>query len=94
MEEERANPRFQGRILEDTRSAAVFPYFDRDGPCGYEIKNHGLTGFAPGGEKGLWMSQARGTDTALVIAEIAIDALSYAALHPDEHARYASLGGP
>jgi hypothetical protein len=28
-----------------------------------------------------------------VIAESAIDALSYAALHPDEHARYASFGG-
>ena len=39
------------------------------------------------------MSGVRGTDTALVIAESAIDALSYAALHPDENARYASFGG-
>lgn len=70
-----------------------FPHFDRDGPCGYEIKNHGFTGFAPGGEKGLWMSRVRGTDTALVIGESAIDDLSYAALHPDENARYASFGG-
>ncbi len=100
LEEERAiprellaNPRFEGRILEDSRSAAVFPHFDRDGPCGYEIKNHGFTGFAPGGEKGLWMSRVRGTDTALVIGESAIDDLSYAALHPDENARYASFGG-
>lgn len=100
LEEERAiprellaNPRFAGRILVDARSNAVFPHFDRDGPCGYEIKNHGFTGFAPGGEKGLWTSRARSTDTALVIAESAIDALSYAALHPDENARYASFGG-
>ena len=33
------------------------------------------------------------TDTSLVLAESAIDALSYAALHPDERARYASFGG-
>jgi hypothetical protein len=100
LEEERAiprdllaHPRFAGRILVDARSNAIFPHADRDGPCGYEIKNHGFTGFAPGGEKGLWMSRVRGTDTALVIAESAIDALSYAALHPDERARYASFGG-
>jgi DNA primase len=28
-----------------------------------------------------------------VLAESGIDALSFAALHPDEHARYASTGG-
>lgn len=100
LEEERAIPRelltdphFAGRILEDARSNAIFTHTDRDGPCGYEIKNHGFTGFAPGGEKGLWMSRVRSADTALVIAESAIDALSYAALHPDERARYASFGG-
>lgn len=36
---------------------------------------------------------ARKDDTALVIAESAIDALSYATLHPDENTRYASIGG-
>ncbi len=100
LEEERGiprslleHPRFAGRILVDARSNVVFPHADRDGPCGYEVKNRGFTGFAPGGEKGLWMSKARRTDTALVLAESGIDALSYAALHPDEHARYASFGG-
>ncbi len=100
LEEERAiprellaHPRFEGRILVDARSNAVFPHFDRDGPCGYEIKNRNFTGFAPGGEKGLWISVVKRTDTTLVIAESAIDALSYAALHPNEHARYASFGG-
>jgi hypothetical protein len=100
LEEERAiprelliHPRFVGRILVDARSNASFPHADRDGPCGYEIKNRNFTGFAPGGEKGLWMSRVQRTDTALVIAESAIDALSYAALHPDEHARCASFAG-
>jgi hypothetical protein len=72
LEEERAiprellaDPRFVGRILEDARSNAIFPHFDQNGPCGYEIKNHGFTGFAAGGDKGLWMSRVRGADTAL-----------------------------
>lgn len=87
------SPRFAGRIMTDFRGNAVFPHADKYGPCGYEIKNAGFTGFAPGGDKGLWFSAARKGDTALVIAESAIDALSYAALHPDPHARYASIGG-
>ena len=100
LEEERAiprellaHPRFAARVLVDARSNAIFPHADKDGPCGYEIKNRNFTGFAPGGEKGFWMSRVRSTDTALVIAESGIDALSYAALHPHEHARYASFGG-
>lgn len=64
-----ANPPFAGRILVDARSSAIFPHADKDGPCGYEMESHGFTGFAVGGEKGLWMSRVRGTDTALVLAE-------------------------
>lgn len=100
LEEERAiprellaHPRFAGKVLIDARSNVIFPHADQDGPCGYEIKNRGFTGFAPGGEKGLSVSGAKRTDTALVIAESGIDTLSYAALHPDEHARYVSFGG-
>jgi hypothetical protein len=100
LEEERAiprellaHPRFAGRILVDARSNVIFPHADRDGPCGYEVKNRGFTGFAPGGQKGLWISRVKCTDTALVLAESGIDALSYAALYPDDGARYASFGG-
>jgi len=57
------------------------------------LKNEWFTGFAPGGEKGLWISRVQRTDTALVLAESGIDALSYAVLHPDDNARYASFGG-
>ncbi|AGA92388.1 hypothetical protein Thimo_3736 (plasmid) [Thioflavicoccus mobilis 8321] len=88
-----AHPRFAGKVLVDACSNVIFPHVDRDGPCGYEIKNHRFTGFAPGGEKGLWISGVQRTDTALVLAESGIDALSYAALNPDENARYASFGG-
>ena len=100
LEEDRAIPRalleptrFAGKLLVDDRSNVIFPHADRDGPCGYEVKNRGFTGFAPGGEKGLWISGVRCTDTALVLAESGIDALSYAALYPDDGARYASFGG-
>jgi hypothetical protein len=100
LEEERNLPaallrgaRFAGRLKGDVRGNAIFPHADQDGPCGYEIKNRGFTGFAKGSDKGLWFSAARAGDSALVIAESGIDALSYAALHPDEQARYASTGG-
>jgi hypothetical protein len=63
--------------------------------CGYEIKNRGFTGFAAGGEKGLWWSHIRRTDRRLILAESAIDAVSHGALFPDaeDQTRYASLGG-
>lgn len=100
LEEERGiprrlleHPRFAGRVLVDARSNVIFPHADLDGPCGYEIKNRAFTGFGRGGVKGLWVSGVRRTDSALVIAESGIDALSYAVLHPDDHARYASFGG-
>jgi hypothetical protein len=43
----------------------------------------------------LWFSQTRAEDRRLVLAESAIDALSYAVLFPDaqDRTRYASLGG-
>lgn len=89
------SPRFAGRVRIDGRGNAVFPHFDVEGLCGFEVKNHGFTGFASGGEKGLWLSHAGKDDRRLVIAESAIDALSYAGLFPDseDHTRYGSLGG-
>jgi hypothetical protein len=90
-----SSPRFAGRVRIDRHGNAVFPHFDTTGLCGYEIKNHGFTGFAAGGEKGLWFSHAGPDDRRLVLAESAIDAMSHAALFPDDEdrTRYASLGG-
>lgn len=88
-----ASPRFVGRVRIDERGNAVFPHFDGAGLCGFEKKNEGFTGFATGGTKGLWESHNLPDDRCLVIAESAIDALSYAALFPDDRARYCSIGG-
>ena len=88
-----ADERFAGRIRIDARGNAVFPHFDAEGLSGYELKNVGFTGFAPGGAKALWLSHEFALDTRLVITESAIDALSHAVLFPDHFARYASIGG-
>lgn len=87
------SPRFVGRVRIDGHGNAVFPHFDADGLSGYELKNRGFTGFASGGEKGLWTSRSKDKDRRIVFAESAIDAMSYAALFPDELTRYASIGG-
>jgi len=85
--------RFAGRVRIDARGNAVFPHFDREGICGFEIKNRGFTGFATGGSKGLWLSQETPDDTRLVFCESAIDALSFAVLFPEGRTRYSSIAG-
>ncbi len=87
------SPRFAGRFRVDRRGNVLFPHHDKDGLCGYEIKNKGFTGFSAGGLKGLWFSACHTTDKTLVLAESAIDAISYHALNPDPFARYMSTGG-
>lgn len=100
LERDRAIPalaldywRFKGRVKIDQHGNAVFPHFDHDGICGYELRNSNFKGFASGGTKGLWLSKSSPSDRRLVICESAIDALSFAVLFPDGHARYASIGG-
>lgn len=88
-----ANERFFGHVRIDHRGNALFPHWNEDGLCGFEIKNAGFTGFAPGGVKGLWASRRQDQDRRLVIAETAIDALSYAVLKGDSHTRYLSTSG-
>ncbi len=89
-----AAPPFAGRIHEDRHGNAIFPHYNRAGLCGYEIKGPGFTGFAAGGVKGLWLSRSDPAGVRrLVVAETAIDALSYAALHGRPGTRYASTGG-
>jgi len=85
--------RFAGCVRVDQRHNALFPHYDQAGLCGYEIKNKGFTGFAPGGVKGLWSSRTKADDNQLVLVESAIDAFSYHILHGGNRTRYASTGG-
>jgi hypothetical protein len=87
------NRRFAGRIRIDARGNAIFPHFDADGLAGFEIKNHGFTGFSTGGTKAIWTSHVQNGDRRIAFCESAIDALSLAALEPDERTRYVSIGG-
>ncbi|MCI0623784.1 MAG: DUF3991 and toprim domain-containing protein [Acidobacteria bacterium] len=85
--------RFSDLIRVDFHGNAVFPHWNLSGLSGYEIKNHNFTGFAPGGEKGLWASHTDSEDLALVISETAIDALSHFALKRPKRTRYVSTAG-
>lgn len=100
LEEVRAIPRsllssqrFSECVRVDKRGNAIFPHRDSDGFTGWEAKNIGFTGFAPGGAKALWTSADFEGDDSLVVAESAIDALSYATLHGAQPSRYASIAG-
>lgn len=86
-------PRFADRLRVDERGNAVFPHFNEDGLCGWEARNRGFVSFAAGGIKGLWCSVPAKDDDRLVIAESAIDALSYAAITGDGRARFVSFSG-
>ncbi len=89
-----ALPRFAGCVRVDRRNNAIFPHYDKDGLCGFEIKNKDFTGFAPGGIKGLWFSKGQATDRQLLLVETAIDAYSWQTLHPNElWTRHMSIGG-
>lgn len=88
-----SDARFNSSWRQDARGNILFVHRDLDGISGYEVKNRQFTGFSPGGTKGIWHSAVRSSDRALVIAESAIDALSYHQLHPRADARYLSIGG-
>jgi Toprim-like/Protein of unknown function (DUF3991) len=88
--------RFAGTWAHDARGNALFVHRDDAGRVtGFEAKNVGFTGFAPGGTKAAWQSITRRDDRALVITESAIDALSHHQLHPDPQkaTRYLSTAG-
>jgi len=86
-------PIFSGCVRVDRRNNAIFPHYDKAGLCGFEIKNKDFTGFAAGGVKGLWFTQAKPTDKELVLTESAIDAMSFHVLQKGNFTRYMSTGG-
>jgi len=100
-----SHPRFKGRVLEDFGLNLAFPHYCRtpEGwvktgferrffyrrPDGVIEKKKGFNG---GGKRGLWFSNADKKDKLIIVAEAAIDALSYFQLKQTD-ACYASTGG-
>lgn len=85
--------RFRGTIHADASDNVIFAHRDREGICGYEIRNAGFKGFSEGGTKGLWHSITYPDDAKLVICESPIDCLSYYRLHDDGRTRYVAISG-
>lgn len=93
------DPRFARVVRTDERNNALFAHYNRQGISGYEIKNKGFTGFAAGGQKGLWFTSNIHQAKRVVITETAIDALSHAEFQRRNKANepaktaYVSFGG-
>lgn len=88
-----ALPAFLETVRIDSRGNVLFPHYDSEGLCGFEVKNYGFTGFSAGGKKGLWFSKAEPSARTLVFAESAIDAISYYILNTGNNFRVISTGG-
>ena len=89
--------RFTGRIFSDRYKNVLFPHFKHDGICsqicGIEYKQTDKAFFAKGSEKTFWRSNAKATDTTLIIGEAVIDALSHYVLRENDNGTYLVTGG-
>lgn len=93
------DPRFAPVVRTDDRNNALFAHYNKQGISGYEMKNKDFTGFAAGGQKGLWFTSNINHAERVVITETAIDALSHAEFQRRNKANqpaktaYVSFGG-
>jgi hypothetical protein len=86
--------RFWGTFrLRTISGEVIFPHYDPDGITGFERKHPERTRFAKNGRRAVWHSRTFKCDRYLVIAESAIDAMSFHQLQPRRDARYMSTGG-
>jgi hypothetical protein len=85
------------RIRCDERGNVVFRHDDRDGLTGWEIKNRGFSGFSGGGKKALFALRVdvppKVAPPCVVVAESAIDALSYYQHNPEPALLLSFAGG-
>jgi DNA primase len=88
-----ADDRFVGTVRSRANGEIAFPHHDQTGITGFERKHPRYTLFSRAGRRALWHSRLRSTDCKLVVAESAIDCLSYHQLQQDRAARYMSTGG-
>ena len=104
-----ARPEFAGRILNQFHTVqrpglsaktfvnTAFPAYHEGRVVGLELKGERFKGQAPESQfsRSLWLSKLpeSGPTTHLLVSESALDALSYAQLHPGDKALYASTAG-
>ena len=91
-----ARPPFAGAVFQDRRGNAVFPHRDAAGEVtGFASRGPNWRSFSKGGVKSLFYADpGRDRRRVLVVAESALSALSYAALHPASGGTcYLSTGG-
>lgn len=86
------DPRFLDTFRQDKHGNAVFLHRDRQGPCGYEMRNAGFRSMCAGSLKGLWYSNRLTAAQTMVLCESPIDCFSHAALFPGDFG-YVSFGG-
>lgn len=84
---------FSPWLRQDERGNACFAHRNAYGVTGWEVKNRGYTGFSAGGAKSLFACRVGAGRGLVVIAESAIDAMSYHQLQGREQTLYLSLGG-
>lgn len=87
------NPLFKNRILKGFEGAVIFPHYDADGVCGYEVRSDTVKTFNKKGHKGLWYSQIPKQVNKIIFTESAIEALSHYQLKKPQNAAYFSPGG-
>ena len=91
--------RVMGRIKLDSKGKfqnIIFPHYNEDGVCGYEIKGRGgFSGFSKQGLKGAWVTKPQGNEKNICVFESVVDALSFAELFPErlEDSHFMSVGG-
>lgn len=87
---------FAERLRRDERGNCAFRHDHWQGLTGWELKNHGFTGFAAGGTKALFGARVgvarRDPLPRIVVTESAIDAMSVYQLQP-ESGLYLSFAG-
>jgi Toprim-like len=85
---------FESRIRVDERGNVAFRHDGLRDFSGWELKNRGFTGFCAGGRKGLFIGRVGtpGPAPLVVLAESAIDAMSYYQMKP-QPGYYLSLAG-
>lgn len=86
-------PAIYGKVLAGYNGAVIFPHWDEQGVCGYEVKGPNLTLFSEQGYKSLWVSHRPQDLARAVVCESGVEVLSYCEYFNPPGTVYISLAG-